>query len=474
MSAVIEFDPRERTPANLEAEQALLGAVLYDNEAFHAASAIRPEHFREAFHGRLWAAIAQRASKGVLADPTLLASAFVDDQAFAELGGVTYLANLVDRAPPSSRAKDYAAEIVELANARGVLSLATEAAAALRRGEPASAAISQLEAGLLTLHVGSGQPTLVTAHDGAAGVLADLDAPESADGGISTGLAPLDDHLGQLLPDDLILLAGRPGMGKSGLGSCISLNVAKAGVGVIEVNSEMTVKQMMRRHLTDLCFDRWGKDAPTYKDIRRRRLKPGQRQMLEWAAEQIGALPLAMVKQTGLTLSSLRSLVRRQAAQWSAKGIRLGLISVDHVGLLKSDAHVKDRYTEQTELAIGMKALADELHIPVLALVQLNREVEKRDSKRPQLSDLRDTGAWEENADTVIGMYRDAYYALKEPEPKTSDLKWNDWDVRRRSKVIEAILLKVREGEEGVISLWASIGHNAIRGADPEEGRGFL
>lgn len=473
MSNVTYIEPREGPApiANLDAEQGVLGAALYDNSLLAELDELDATHFSEGVHARIWLEIVEAcAQPGGLADPTLLQQRMKDDPDLKELGGARFLADLVDKAPGARVAEQYARLIRDLSGARGLIRVIDEAAAAVRRGEPSAPTIANLEGALLALRVGVRSAELVSAAQGAADVLADLDAPEHADGGVSTGLEPLDEHLGQLLPDDLILMAARPGAGKSALAASVALNVSAGGIGVVEINSEMTVRQMMRRHLTDLCFTRWGWKAPTYKDIRRRRISGEQRKMLEWAAEEIGALPLAMVKRTGLTLASLRSLVRRQAAQWEARGVRLGLVTVDHVGLLKSPG-ARDRYTEQTELAIGMKALADELHVPVIALVQLNRKVEDRDSRKPQLSDLRDTGAWEENADTVIGLYRDAYYALKETEPKLDtvqgQVRWAEWDRRRRCKTIEAILLKVREGEEGVVNLWASIGHNAIRGAEP-------
>jgi replicative DNA helicase len=446
-----------------------------DNSLVAELGDLGPSDFYEGVSASIFAAIQELHALERVADPvTVLQS--VRDPALAELGGPAFLAALVDKAPTRRVAFDYAQLVHELANRRAMISVAESSIAAIRNGETSATAIAALESSVLAIRTRERRTELLAAGDAAAQVLADLDAPD-ATRGISTGLKPLDDHLGQLQADDLVLLAARPSMGKSALAACIGLNVARTGVGVIEVNSEMTVRQMTRRHLCDLAFARWGPDAPAYRDLRRGTVTPRQREMLEWAAAQLARLPLVMVKRTGLTLGALRSLVRRQAASWESAGIQLGLASVDHVGLLQAERGARDRYQDQTAIAIGLKVLADELHVPILALVQLSRRVEDRADKRPMLADLRDTGAWEENADIVIGLYRDAYYAMKEPEPADSGrtnalLKWSDWDRRRQSREIEALLLKVREGEEGVINLWASIGHNAIRGRDPEAGSG--
>jgi replicative DNA helicase len=480
MNAVTELDLRAgggqpNLPANLDAELALMGVVLYDNEAAHRCEGLKPEHFFEPLHGRLWAIIAEIISRPGLAEPIIVADRMQADPAFAALGGLGFLAEMVDRAPPSNAAGDLAKLIMDTAQRRELLALGGNLAQWARDPEAPIADVQQaVEDALLGMGRVQARARVVSAAEAAADVLAYLDAPE-ATGGVLTGLEALDNRLGTLQGGDLILIAGRPGMGKSALGACIALNAAKAGVGTIEINSEMTTAQMMRRHLTDLCFDRHGKASPFYKDIRRREISPAQRRMLEQAAKDISAMPLAMVKRTGLTLSSARSLIRRQRAAWAQQGIKLGLVTIDHVGLLSADGGGRDRYSDQTAIAIGSKQLADDLGIPVIALVQLNRQVEQRDNKRPTLADLRDSGAWEENADTVIGVYREAYYANKDPEPKSgsagsaADLKWQEWDSKRKSRAIDAMLLKVREGEEGVATLWASIGHNAIRTSEPDD-----
>ncbi len=168
-----------------------------------------------------------------------------------------------------------------------------------------------------------------------------------------------------------------------------------------------------------------------------------------------------------LKMSELRSLARRQASEWHRKGVSLSALIIDHVGLVKPDGGRMDRYEAQTEISNGLKELAEELQCVVIGLNQMNRENEKREDKRPQLSDLRDSGSWEQDADFVIGFYREAYYAQRQPEPK-KDLEWDAWDRARKSRTIEAIVLKAREGECGTAMLWGDVARNAIRGAEPK------
>ena len=173
-----------------------------------------------------------------------------------------------------------------------------------------------------------------------------------------------------------------------------------------------------------------------------------------------------MVKRTGLTLGRIRAMLNRQKMLWEAMGIPLRLVIIDHVGLVSPDQGGRSRNEDQTVVSGRLKELADELGVVMMALAQLNRQVERREDKRPMLADLRDSGSWEQDADVVIGTYRDAYYARREKEPK-SDMKLAEHLARASSPIIEAIGLKVREGEPGTAKLWASIGHNAIRDEPP-------
>ncbi|MCC4295836.1 replicative DNA helicase [Brevundimonas aurantiaca] len=481
-------DPRDEAqaaravPSNIEAEQALLGCVMFDNEVFYRLDRLDPGQFYEPFHQRLWGAIASNIASGMLAEPTTLMDRFKTDPAFEEFGGLRYLADLVDRAPPSGNAPSYARSIIDNALRRQISILGD----ALRSEAPdpdedPRDIIGKAESSLLAMQVSNRETRLVSAGEASSRVLAELDAPKEERGGIRTGLEPLDQMLGPLLPGDLALLMGRPSMGKSAAAECIAINIAAPGwaeyinkadmmpeatQGVIQINGEMSPEQMVRRHLTDIAFSAWMGDGPKYSDIRKGEINYDQRQMLGRADEVLRRMPMTMLRRR-LKMSELRSLARRQAAEWHRKGVSLSALIIDHVGLVKPDGGRMDRYEAQTEISNGLKELAEELQCVVIGLNQMNRENEKREDKRPQLSDLRDSGSWEQDADFVIGFYREAYYAQRQPEPK-KDLEWDAWDRARKSRTIEAIVLKAREGECGTAMLWGDVARNAIRGAEPK------
>jgi replicative DNA helicase len=298
-------------------------------------------------------------------------------------------------------------------------------------------------------------------------VLERLDAPEETVRGVMTGIASLDEELGPMQPGNLIALAGRTSMGKSAAAEVIAYNIAERGLGVIQLNGEMTVEEMAERHLADICHRRYGARGPEYRDIRRRRITVDQRSMLGTARDELAEVPLVMLKRTGLKFSQLRSIARRQTAIWARRGITLGALIVDHMGLIRPDHPTRDRYADQTAISNGTKELAEELGCPLIALLQLNRETEKRDDKKPKLSDIRDSGAWEQDADVVIAFYREAYYARQQVEPK-KELEVAEWLRAKASPSIEAIILKARAGPPQTVKLWGDVARNAIRDRAPD------
>lgn len=466
------------SPAALEAEQALLGVLLFDNGAFALMPhGLAGSHFGEPLHARLFDRIKTSLDSGDPADPILLATAFAADPAFDELGGMAYVGLLIDRAPPAANAHSYAKEVIRAATRRTLIEVGRELQARGQDGsESPDAMVADLERIVGDLHATGGALRLIDADEAIASVLDYIDNPAAHASGVSTGLEALDEHLGPLLPGDLVVLGGRTGMGKSAVGTVIGQNVALAGCGVIEINGEMSVDQVWRRRLTSKAFEIYAREAPPYSKIRKRTITYDERQMLDVAAARLRGIPLKTLKRTGLTVGRLRALAVHQRAQWERKGIPLSLVTVDHVGLLKTERDYQSRVDQQRAVSNGLKELADELGVPILALAQLNRGPEARDNKRPTLSDLRDSGSWEEDADIVIGMYRDAYYARHEKEPTQNTpaqrAEWAEWDQRRRSPWLEAILLKVREGETNTIKLWANMATNTVLGHAPDHDSG--
>ena len=474
--------------AGLDLEQGLIGCVIYSPEALDGVSGLEPRHFFEPAHGAIWAEILWMQRLGRNIDSTLIHHRVQHLPAYKELGGSSYIADLIDQAPPPSMAADYAKQITELWVRRELVTMGRRTAQTAQDfAISADDALKGAQDALGDLQAGDGRVTLVTAADAALGALAELDQPPEQQRGVYFGLTALDRSLGPLLPGDLCVLGGRPGMGKSALAAVAAINMCCPDIkaliqngssshpmrGVIEINTEMTTQQMARRHLTDICQRMWGTDAPAYADIRKRRITPAQRKMLEEALVILRQIPLLMITQTAMPVTWVRSTVRRQFALWSQEGIDPGLVVIDHVGHMIGGERSRSRTEDQTQVSNGLKALARDLQVPILALAQLNRGVEERDNKRPTLSDLRDSGSWEQDADVVLGAYRDAYYAEQEPEPTgrgaKADMAFASWSERRRSREIEILMLKVREGSRGAVTVWGDMPTNAIRDAAPEE-----
>lgn len=462
-------------PSSFQAESTLIGMALRDQSAIDIAEGLSPNHFSDPLRGRLWAAIQARQARGALVDMVLLDDEFRSDEAYHEAGGLAWLSNLCDVAPGASKAAAYAAEVREAAQRRDLLRLSDKITAEVREGESTAAdVIGTAEAALLAMQVSTRRLEPVAAGFAAGRVLDWLDAPPEAQYGINTGLPPLDEEIGPLMAGNVIALAGRTSMGKSAAAEVIAYNIAMQGHGVIQISTEMSEEEMARRHLTDIAHRHWGREGPEYRDILRRRIGGEQRRMLGQAKAELDASPLVMIRKSGVKLSVARSICRRQAAIWARAGVQLGAVFIDHMGHVRLDQPSRDRYADQTAISNATKELADELQCPVFPLLQINRETEKRDEKRPGLSDIRDSGAWEQDADIVIGWYREAYYAQRQPEPKQGypgskeDAVWAEWDRARRSSVVEAIVLKARAGPPLTVKLWGDVSRNAIRGAAPQ------
>lgn len=471
----------------LEMEQGVIGAAMLSPDVLDDLSALEPKHFFEPVHAALWREISWLHRLGRSIDANTVHQRMQKNIGYTDFGGLSLLADLISQAPADSVAIDYARHIADLWVRRELQVLGRRAVeVAVNEDMTADEAMDAVEADLAALQTGDGRVAMISVGDAAVTALNELDAPASEERGVYMGLASLDRHLGPLLPGDMIVLGGRPGMGKSALAAVAALNIACPDIerlirgddvqrpmrGVMEINTEMSPTQMARRHLTDICQRLYGDAAPAYSDIRKRRLKPEQRDMLTRALAVLQSIPLQMVTQSNMPVSWVRALARRQIASWRRNGIEPGVIIVDHVGHMIGSGRDRGRTDEQTQVSNGMKALARELQVPIICLSQLNRKVEERDNKRPTLPDLRDSGSWEQDADIVMGAFRDAYYAEQEPEPSgrgpKGDMAFASWNERRRSKDLEVLLLKVREGARGSITLWGDMPTNAIRDTAPD------
>jgi replicative DNA helicase len=454
-------------PANIEAEQALLGILLYDNAAYERLSdQLTARHFFEPFHGRLYAAIQNHIRRGQLAEPMLLADEFQRDPAFVDLGGVRYLADLVDRAPPPSNASDYGRVIYDHALRRDLIRIGGEIVTLAQEGDPELSARDQIEAAeqqLYTLaETGSASTGLVEFNDALAGAVEMAAEAYNRDGGLSglsTGLTDLDQKLGGLHASDLIILAARPSMGKSALGANIAFNVARryafepqpdgrrktVNGGVVAFFSlEMSAEQLAMRLLAEVT------EVPSDK-IRKGEISAVEFGRIRDAAAEIREAPLYMDDTGGISIAKLAARSRRLK-----RTVGLDLIVVDYLQLITTGetGRVDNRVQEVSLITQSLKALAKELAVPIIALAQLSRQVENREDKKPQLADLRESGSIEQDADVVMFIYREAYY-LGRAEPKEGTAEHLAWQEKLDPirNLAEIIIGKQRHGPIGVVRM---------------------
>ncbi len=459
--------PIAAMPSNIEAEQALLGCLLYDNAAYERIDdKLSGLHFYEPFHARLFTALESHIRKGQLAEPILLADEFKRDPAFEELGGLRYLADLVDRAPPAANAPDYARVIYDLALRRELIRIGGEITVDARDGDPDKTSRDMIEGAEQQLYAlaesgtsSTGFVNFAEALRGAVEMAAEAYSRDGGLAGVSTGLIDLDKQLGGLHPSDLIILAGRPSMGKTALATNIAFSVARnyawepqpdgtrktVNGGVVAFFSlEMSAEQLATRLLADVS------------GVSSDRLRKGEIDASEFgrvrdAALEIQESPLFIDATGGLSIAKLTARARRLK-----RSVGLDLIVVDYLQLVTGGdgRGEQNRVQEVSMITQGLKALAKELSLPVIALSQLSRQVENREDKKPQLSDLRESGSIEQDADAVMFVYREAYY-LSRAEPRTGTpehLAWQE-ELEKINNVAEVIIGKQRHGPIGTVRL---------------------
>ncbi len=454
-------------PSNIEAEQALLGALLYDNAAFERlGDNLQPRHFFEPFHQRLFESVQVAIRKGQLAEPILLAEQFNKDPAFQELGGIRYLADLVDRAPPAANAPDYARSVYDLALRRDLIRIGGDISTLAQQGDAeldARDQIEQAEQQLFELAeaggVTQGFVKFADALQGAVAMAAEAHSRDGGLAGVSTGLIDLDQKIGGMHPSDLIIIAARPSMGKSALAANVGFDVAKnyawepqpdgskktvRGGVVAFFSLEMSADQLALRLLAEVS------------GVSGDRLRKGEIDAMEFgrvrdAAIEIQEAPFYIDDTGGITLAKLVAWARRLK-----RTAGLDLLIIDYLQLITigGTARSDNRVQEVSAITQGLKALAKELSIPVIALAQLSRQVENREDKKPQLSDLRESGSIEQDADMVMFIYRESYYLSRlEPREGTEEhFKWQE-SMDQVKGLAEIIIGKQRHGPIGTVKL---------------------
>jgi len=463
-------------PHNVEAEAALLGALMIDNRlAEDVQLKLRPDHFFEPAHGRIYEAILKLVDRNMIANPVTLRPMFEGDAELKELGGPSYLAQLTGSGAALIGARDFATQVYDLALLRALIGVGremVEKAVDTSEAVDPKGQIEQAEVALYRVAEEGGEQGGVKTFAQATKLAVEMAERALNSGGhvsgVTTGLDSINAKLGGMHPSDLVILAGRPGMGKSSLATNIAFNAAQryvrdledgidpaksVGAPVAIFNLEMSADQLATRILAE-------QSGISSQDLRMGKISQQEFRNLARASAELQNLPLYIDDTPALTIAALRTRARRLKRQ---RG--LGMIIVDYLQLLSGGGRSggeQNRVQEISEISRGLKQLAKELNLPVIALSQLSRAVEQREDKRPQLSDLRESGSIEQDADMVLFIYRDEYYvASREPkkpvegdDPKVFEAH-DEWmrEMERSYGISELIIAKQRHGATGKVKL---------------------
>ena len=455
----------QAAPHNIEAEQALLGALLVNNDVYdRVASIVEAHHFYDPLHQRIFETAGRRIQKNALATPVTLKPFFETDPGMAEVGGPAYLARLAGAAVSIFNVRDYAQTIYDLAIRRDLIRIGEEISAKASSmdldSEPADQIVDAEQVLYALGEKGKYEGGFQSFLKAATEAVEVANAAYQRDGGlagISTGLIDMDRKLGGLHPSDLLILAGRPSMGKTSLATNIAFNIAKAyrkgekpegGEGTVDggcvgfFSLEMSSEQLATRILSEQA------EVSSHK-LRTGDMEEDEFRRVVEAARDLQSLPLYIDDTPALPISTLAARARRLKRTHG-----LDVLFIDYLQLVRPATAKDSRVNEVSEITQGLKAIAKELNIPVIALSQLSRQVESRDDKRPQLSDLRESGSIEQDADVVMFVYRDEYYheRIKPPEEDPGFPEWMEKAERVYGKA-EAIIGKQRHGPIGTVEM---------------------
>ncbi len=462
----VKVEESATLPNNIEAEQQLLGAILTNNDTYDRISAIvQPEHFYDPVHARIFQVAADRIKLNALASPVTLKAFLEDDEGLRELGGSVYLARLAGAAISSLASRDYAQLIYDLAIRRELIQLGVDVSEKARRVDVSSSPTDQIteaEQALYSLgekgRVDSGFQSFLRCVTDAVVV---ANAALNRDGrlaGIGTDFTDLDRKLGGLHRSDLLIIAGRPSMGKTALATNMAFNIARkfrhgtlpdgsrgaVDGGIVGFFSlEMSAEQLASRILSQAS------EIPG-EQIRRGDLTETELRGFYDAAKALEACPLYIDDTPALPISQILARARRLKRTHG-----LDALFVDYLQLVRPTSAKDNRVNEVAEITQGLKAIAKELDIPVVALSQLSRQVEQREDKRPQLADLRESGSIEQDADVVMFVFREEYY-LEREKPGDHDFDATaEWGKKMDSVhgIAEVIIGKQRHGPIGSVKL---------------------
>lgn len=458
---------------SIELEQDVLGTLLLAPSRLDAVRrAVDADEFSEPIHQAIFSTMVSISDMGGTITPTTIKGA-IGAQAHADMGGLTlaeYLARLMaDAATNSTLSGASSATMVRrIAKLRQIEAATADASQIIAElgsaADPsrlASDVMAQLDI-VLSAHSDLGTER-VDAAEAAGRALRAMDEAERLKGripGVTWGFPAVDRMTSGMMPGELLILAGRPGMGKTTFGLAAAIRAAQSGAGVAIFSLEMSEVSLAQRAISDLAF-RADAVNVTYFDIRRGFVPQALRDRVNKAAEAFGRLPLMIEQESGLSVAQVMARSRQIARTLAARGAPLKVVVIDHIGLLRaSSRYAGQRVNEVSEMTAALKAFAKNMGVAVLALSQLNRGVEGREDKRPQLSDLRDSGSIEQDADAVFGAYRHAYYLERAMgDQENADLKA---ELEQCKHSFELLVLKQRNGAVGRIPLGIDVACNHL------------
>jgi replicative DNA helicase len=461
----MEQEAYRHVPYDVEVEQALLGAILVDNEAIERVSSIiKPEHFYDPLHQRIFETMSLAFERSAYAlTPLTLHAAMKADPGLIEVGGHSYLAGLAQAAPAMPNVRDYARIIHDLAVRRSLIRIGEDMVNQAFEAPHDNPPQKQIEAAEKALYrvsetskYGEGPLDFAESLRRAVEIAERAQARGGRISGVASGFADIDQLLGGLQPSDLLILAGRPGMGKSALSLNMAFHAARAyvqdveageevprGAPVIYFSLEMAAQQLSARILSEQT------------EIEMWKIRNGKFSDTEWekfvlTMQELSTLPLYLDDTGGISIAQIAARSRRLKREKN-----IGLIIIDYIQLVEPTHRQESRVQEVTEVTKGLKALAKELNVPILATAQLSRAVDARDDKRPVLSDLRESGSIEQDADVVMFIFREEYY-LKSREPEAGTPEHTKWlaKLEQCHRRAEVLVEKHRHGATNRIELF--------------------
>ena len=440
-------------PNNIEAEQAVIGSILVSNDMFDEISLIvNHAKFYDPVHRKIFAAIENLISKGMLANPITLKNYFENDETLDELQGHEYLVKITKFSTTLRQSIEYSKIVYDMHVRRELIKISENTIENAKNKNidlPGEKIIEDSEKLLFDLAERGSFSSSIVKFDQALNLTIEMasKAFKNDEGivGVPTGLTDLDDRLGGLHNSDLVIIAGRPSMGKTALATNIAFYAAKniqekaIKSSVAFFSLEMSSEQLSTRILAE-------QSRIKSNDIRRGRISEEQFDKFIETSKNISELPLYIDETPAISIAAMSNRARRIKRLYG-----LDLVVVDYIQLMSATSNFRDgRVQEISQITQGLKALAKELSVPVLALSQLSRAVESRDIKKPQLSDLRESGSIEQDADVVMFVYREAYY-LEKMEPKAATVEHAEWQAKMNevSNLAELIIGKQRHGPTG-------------------------